>query len=87
LGVRLFICPITGVPHSTAVGLLLCAWRAREIDRLLHGRCPEAAMLQLGAQQRKCGQCHCQQTELEGGLQRLLSADDVATKWLKIYGS
>jgi len=40
------------VPHSTAEGLLLCAWRAREIDRLLHGRCPEAAMLQLGAQQQ-----------------------------------
>ena len=40
-----------------------------------------------------CGkqQCHivnsCTQTKLEDGLQRLYSADDIATEWLKTYGS
>jgi len=29
----------------------------------------------------------CPQTKLEGGLQRLHSADDAATEWLKTYGS
>ena len=29
----------------------------------------------------------CPQTKLEGGLQQLHSADDVATEWLKTYGS
>jgi len=40
-GVRLSVCPsvrpITRQPHSAAAGLLLCARRARDVDRLLHG--------------------------------------------------
>jgi len=38
-GVRLTVCPIIiRPPHAAAAGLLLCARRAGDIDRLLHGR-------------------------------------------------
>jgi len=40
-GVRLSVCPsvchIIRAPHAAAAGLLLCARRAGDIDRLLHG--------------------------------------------------
>ena len=37
-GVRLSVCPIIRSPQSAAAGLLLCARRGGNIDRLLHGR-------------------------------------------------
>ena len=53
------VCLIIRSPHSTAVGLLLCArltgYIGLDIDRLLHCRCAVAAAPQLSG---KCEQCH-----------------------------
>ena len=53
------VCLIIRSPHSTAVGLLLCARRTGyvglDIDRLLHCRCAVTAAPQLSG---KCEQCH-----------------------------
>jgi len=56
--VRLSVCPIIRTPHSTATGLLLCARRTGNIDRLLHNRRSAAAAPQQHvAQQQTNGSC------------------------------
>ena len=49
--VCLSVCPIIRPPHSAAAGLLLCARRAGDIDRLLHGR-PAGVQQQMRAVSR-----------------------------------
>ena len=51
--VRLPVCPVIRLPHAAAAGLLLCARRPGDIDRLLHGA---------GAQQQMPVVSRCQLT-------------------------
>jgi len=57
----LSVCPISRPQQRRAVGLLLSARRAGDIDRLLHGRSPSSssgAVQQAPALSSKRGQCH-----------------------------
>ena len=50
------VCPITRQPHSAGAGLLLCARRTGDTDRLLHGA--QQQLRRSTAHSSKCGQCH-----------------------------
>ena len=85
---------ISGVSHRNLVcGTRYVAFQCQYCSKLLLGQprplCIRSREVESCSKRETISRIvnSCPQTKLDGGLQRLHSADDVATEWLKTHGS